>query len=522
MRKSSIIDASFSCPPPAASWSGGEPAEEAVGNTSEYTHTPLPLRERGRGRGGAGGNAGKSTASPSPQPSPARGEGVKTKVAGCMLLGALLTGCSLTPYYQRPEAPVAAQWPQAAPAEGTRQSDALDWRSFFPDPRLQALIAAALDHNRDMRIAVARVEEARAQFGIVRADRFPGVDAAASGTAARTPGDLASSGNAVISRRYDVGLSLLSFELDFWGRVKSLNQAALASYLASDEARRALRLSLIADVANAYLTLLEMDERTALTRETLKTREETRMMIARRRDVGLAGDLDFLATDGALEAARAELASLERQRAAAANALDLLVGQQPAALPEGRTLAAQDIVPDLAAGLPAEVLLKRPDVLAAEQNLIAANANIGAARAAFLPRISLTAGLGTASSALSGLFESGSGAWNFQPSLRLPLFDAGRSAAGVDLAEARKVIAVAEYEKTIQQAFREVADLLAARAYLAEQLRAQQAAEKAQSERLRLAEARYKAGISSHLEVLDAQRESFSAQQATVQTRRAR
>jgi len=438
-----------------------------------------------------------------------------------LALGALLAGCSLAPDYQRPEAPVAAQWPQSAQADGVRKAGALEWHSYFPDPRLQGLIAAALDHNRDMRIAVARVEEARAQFGIVRADRFPSVDAAASGTSARTPGDLSASGSAVTSHRYDVGLSMLSFELDFWGRVKNLNQAALASYLASEEAQRSLRLSLIADVANAYLTLLEMEERTALVRETLKTREETRMMVGRRRDVGLAGDLDFLAADGALEAARADLASLERQRAAAANALELLVGQQSVGLPAGRTLSAQGIIPDLAASLPAEVLLTRPDVLAAEQSLIAANANIGAARAAFLPRISLTAGLGTASSALSGLFTSGSGAWNFQPVLRLPLFDAGRAAAGTDLAEARKVIAVAQYEKTIQQAFREVADLLAARTYLAGQLQAQQAAEKAQAERLRLADARYKAGISSYLEVLDAQRESYSAQQGTVQTRRA-
>ena len=438
-----------------------------------------------------------------------------------LALGALLAGCSLAPDYQRPEAPVAAQWPQSGQADGVRKAGALEWHSYFPDPRLQGLIAAALDHNRDMRIAVARVEEARAQFGIVRADRFPSVDAAASGTSARTPGDLSASGSAVTSHRYDVGLSMLSFELDFWGRVKNLNQAALASYLASEEAQRSLRLSLIADVANAYLTLLEMEERTALVRETLKTREETRMMVGRRRDVGLAGDLDFLAADGALEAARADLASLERQRAAAANALELLVGQQSVGLPAGRTLSAQGIIPDLAASLPAEVLLTRPDVLAAEQSLIAANANIGAARAAFLPRISLTAGLGTASSALSGLFTSGSGAWNFQPVLRLPLFDAGRAAAGTDLAEARKVIAVAQYEKTIQQAFREVADLLAARTYLAGQLQAQQAAEKAQAERLRLADARYKAGISSYLEVLDAQRESYSAQQGTVQTRRA-
>ena len=312
-----------------------------------------------------------------------------------------------------------------------------------------------------------------------------------------------------------------SFELDFWGRVKSLNEAALASYLASEQARRSLRLALMSEVVNAYLTLLEMEERAALARETVRTREQTRMMVARRREVGLAGDLDFLQADGALELARAELESLKRQWAAAANALTLLVGRQPDSLPAGRTLSDQGIVADLAAEVPSEVLLKRPDVLAAEQKLIAANANVGAARAAFLPRISLTVGLGTASSALSGLFDAGSGAWSFQPALRLPLFDAGRAAAGVDLAEARKVIAVAEYEKTIQQAFREVADLLAARTYLAGQLQAQQATEKAQAERLRLADARYKAGISSYLEVLDAQRELFSAQQGTVQTRRA-
>ena len=436
-------------------------------------------------------------------------------------LGAALAGCSLMPDYQRPEPPVAAQWPQTAQPDGARKATELDWRNFFPDQRLQALIAATLEHNRDLRIAAARVEESRALHGITRADRLPNVDVAASGQATRTPGDLSPTRKANTAHRYDVGFSLLSFELDFWGRVKSLDEAALSSFLATEEAGRALRLSLISEVANAYFTLLEMYERTQLARETVKSREETRTLIARRREVGLAGDLDFLQADGALEQVRADYASLQTQQAAASNALALLVGQQPSSLPDGRRLKDQGIVADLAADLSAEVLLQRPDVLAAEKRLIAANANIGAARAAFLPRISLTAGLGTASSALSGLFGGGSESWNFQPALRLPLFDAGRSAAGVDLAEARKVIAVAEYEKTIQQAFREVADLLAARTYLVEQLRAQQAAEKAQNERLRLAEARYKAGVTSHLEVLDAQRESFSAQQATVQSRSA-
>jgi multidrug efflux system outer membrane protein len=435
---------------------------------------------------------------------------------------AALAGCSLMPDYQRPGLPVAAQWPASAQPEGVRKAAELDWHAFFPDPRLQALIAAALEYNRDMRIAAARVEEARALYGIARADRLPNVDVAASGTSSRTPADLSFTGSRLTSHRYDAGLSLLSFELDFWGRVRSLNEAALESYLASEEAQRAFRLTLIADVANAYLTLLEMEERTSLARETVKSREDTRMMVSRRREAGLAGDLDFLQADGAFELARAELASLERQRSAAGNALALLTGRLPDSLPGGLTLADQGIISDIAAGLPSEVLLQRPDVLAAEHRLIAANANIGAARAAFLPRISLTAVLGTASSTLAGLFDSGSGAWNFQPALRLPLFDAGRAAAGTDLAEARKVIAVAEYEKAVQQAFREVADLLADRTHLAGQLQAQQAAEKTLRERLRLAEARYKAGIASYLEVLDAQRDTFSAQQSTVQIRRAR
>lgn len=437
-----------------------------------------------------------------------------------LVLAALLAGCSLQPEYHRPESPVAPAWAQETSADAARVASSIEWRAFFPDPRLQALIAAALENNRDMRIALARVEEARALFGITRADRLPGADLASSATAARTPGDLSLTGRPNVGHRYDAGLSLPSFELDFWGRVKSLNEAALASYLASQEARQALRLALIADVANAYLSLLEMEERTALARKTVSTREQTRLLVSRRRDAGLAGDLDYLQADGALETARVDLASLLRQRAAAANALVLLVGGETSGLPPGRALPDQGIVPNLVADLPSTVLLQRPDVLAAEQRLIAANAYIGAARAAFLPRISLTAGLGTASSALSGLFDAGQGAWSFQPVLRYPLFDAGRAAAGVDLAEARRHIAVAEYEKAIQQAFREVADLLAAKQPLVEQLQAQERADKIQGERLRLTEARYKAGISSFLEVLDAQREAYAAQQLVLQTRR--
>jgi multidrug efflux system outer membrane protein len=433
---------------------------------------------------------------------------------------ALLAGCSMMPDYLRPAAPIAQQWPAANKTEGARKVAETSWQAFFPDPRLQALIAAALEYNRDMRIAVARVDEARAQFGIARADRLPNVNLAASRNASLTPADLSPTGQQYSTQRYDAALSMPAFELDFWGRVKSLSEAAKASYLATEEARRAFRLSLISDVANSYLTLLEMEERSGLARITLGTREETRTLIAKRREVGLASDLDYLQADGAYALARADLANLERQRAAAENALVALVGTTPEKLPPGRTLAEQGIVADLAVGLPSDVLLARPDVLAAEQRLIAANANIGAARAAFLPKILLTATLGTASRALSGLFDAGSGAWSFQPALSLPLFDAGRNAANADLAEARKVIAVADYEKTIQQAFREIADLLSAREQLAGQVDALDTAAKTESERLKLAAARYENGISSYLEVLDAQRESYAAQQNAVQARR--
>lgn len=444
------------------------------------------------------------------------------------LVAALIAaGCSFTPEYQRPAAPVPAAWPAdgkvGAGETALAAPVAADWRGVFPDPTLQRLIGAALEHNRDLRIAVGRVDEARALAGIARADRFPTVDLAAQRAASLTPADLSGTGRQLNSQRYDLNLAVAAFELDFWGRVKSLDDAGRANFLASDYAQRAFRLSLIADVANAWLSLLEFGERLELARTTLKSRDETRSLIARRRDVGLAGDLDYLQADGAFQNARGEVASLARSQAVAENALRLLVGNALPATADGKlgqSRLVADLAPGIPAGLPAELLLARPDVLAAEQKLIAANANIGAARAAFLPKIVLTAALGTASRGLSGLFEAGSGAWNFVPALRLPLFDSGRNSGNVDLAEARKTIAVAEYEKTLQQAFREIADLLASRRQLAEQLAAQEANVAAQQQRLRIVDARYQAGVSSHLELLDAQREYFAAQQSALAIRR--
>lgn len=457
-----------------------------------------------------------------------------TAIAPVMLLGA----CTMMPDYQRPAAPVPETWPNniqsplaeqslrstlAAPAQPGEQ---LDWQTYFPDPRLQILIATALENNRDLRIATSRIAEARALYGIQSAEHFPSINLNLSQNASRTPDTLRNSGaNSAdsINRRSDLNVGFVSYELDFWGRVRSLNAFAKASYLATEEAQRAFQFSLIADVANAYLSQVELRERTVLTRSTISARAEAKMLISRRRELGVSGELDYLQAEGAYQAALAELANLERQQAAAENLLSLLVGQSIAAikdLPAGFTLAKQGITSNMLAGLPAEILLQRPDVIAAEQRLIAANANIGAARAAFFPRIALTGNVGVASRDLSGLFDSGSNAWSFQPIISLPLFSGGRGTANVDLAEARKITAVAEYEKTIQLAFREVADLLTASATLTRQLSAQAANAAAQKQRLRLVEARFAAGVANHLDVLDAQREAYTAEQGEAQVRR--
>lgn len=471
---------------------------------------------------------------------------------------ALLSGCSLAPEYERPLAPVPTTWPEEAAPSGSRAMTD-DWRAYFTAPQLQSLIAMALEYNRDLRISLERVEEARALAGIARADRFPGVDANLQQQAAKLPGDLNTSGEPIINRRYDANLGIAAFELDFWGRVKNLDAAAQANFLASTYAQRAFYLSLVAEVATAWYSLVELEARLALSEATLKGRADNRVLIQRRRDVGLANDLDFLAADAAYQNIRAETANLARQRAAAANALRLLAGNDVAvtradvlnavpavkvemagAVLKGKAAAADaypDVkagtadavlrapifptIPTVAVGLPSDVLLQRPDVLAAEQKLIAANANIGAARAAFFPKITLTVLAGVASPALSSLFGGGSGAWSFVPLLKMPLFDAGRTEAGVDLAEARKNIAVAEYEKTIQQAFREVADLLAARIHYAEQLEALKLAETAQILRLERVEARHQLGVSSYLELLEAQRDLFLTQQLVVTSQRA-
>ncbi len=455
---------------------------------------------------------------------------------GALAAAALLAGCSMTPKYERPEAPIAADWPglrlsrsldgppsAASAAVQSMAAADIEWQSFFSDPKLRQLIEAALRNNRDLRIAVLNIEQARAQFQIRRADQFPTVSAAATGS--RQPSANGNStGSGRISSVYTAGLALTSYELDFFGRVASLKDAALAQYLATEEGRKTAQIGLLAAVANTYLSLLADEELLAITRRTLATREESFKLSQLRFDNGITSELDLRQAESLLEAARISLAQLQRQRALDENLMTLLLGQPLSAelapaLPTGQGLADTPVMADVPAGLPSDLLTRRPDIRQAEQQLLAANANIGAARAAFFPRISLTASAGSASNHLSGLFQSGSYGWTLAPQLFLPLFDAGRNQAGLDSAKAGHEIAVAQYEKAIQTAFREVADALAGRATLGDQLRAQQAQANAEAIRFKLSDLRYQNGIASQLDLLDAQRSLFTARQAVVQTR---
>lgn len=431
-----------------------------------------------------------------------------------------LAGCaSMAPPYAPPPLPVAAQYPETDPA-GAHAAD-VAWQAYFADPRLQALIAQALASNRDIRIAALRVEEARAAYGIVRAEQFPTIALGASGSRARVPGDLSVTGRPMTSAQYQTGLNVSAWELDFWGRVRSLKDSALQTLLASDEARRAVGVALVAQVANGYLSLRELDERVALARATVDSRAESLRIFTRRFEVGSISKLDLTQVETLLSQALSLSAQLEQARAVQAHALAQLVGGPVDLTPDTRRFDDASVLQPLHAGLPSALLTQRPDLVAAEHQLRAAQANIGAARAAFFPTISLTAAYGTASAELSGLFDSGSGAWNFAPRLVLPIFDAGRIRANMDLAEVRRDVAVANYEKSVQGAFREVADALSNRRWLALQVDIGKTTLAAQSERARLAKLRYDNGAAPYLEVLDAQRDLLTVEQQLVQTRRA-
>ncbi|CAN5544608.1 efflux RND transporter outer membrane subunit OprB [soil metagenome] len=432
-----------------------------------------------------------------------------------VIVAAALSACTMIPKYERPAAPVAAQFPgqaASAPASATGQAAAdIEWKTFFTDPRLKRLIELSLQNNRDLRVAVLNIEQARAQFQIRRADELPTIAAAATGS--RVPG-----ANGSIVSTYTAGLAVSTYELDLFGRVRSLSQQALAQYFATEEASKAAQISLVSSVAIGYLNLLADDELIALTRQTLVTRQDSNRLTQLRFDNGAASELDLRQAQSLVESAKGTLAGQIRQRMLDINALTLLIGQPiPEDLPQGQNLTSQ-LLADLPAGLPSELLANRPDIRQAEQQLLASNANIGAARAAFFPRISLTGSVGSASNHLSDLFQSGSYAWSFAPQISLPIFDSGRNQATLDASKVGRDIAVAQYERAIQSAFRDVSDALAGRETLLEQLRAQRAQADAEGARFRLSDLRYQNGVSSYLDLLDAQRSLFTAQQAAIQT----
>lgn len=429
-----------------------------------------------------------------------------------------LASCAQNAQFEKPSLPVPKQWGEVTMPAGMDAAKT-HWRTFFPNSQLQELIVTALENNRDLRIAAARVQEARAQFGISRADLGPTFNLMGSGNVTRTSSDLSGIGAPLTSKRFDLAVSAVSFEIDFWGRVSSLTEAARFGYLATEESRRAVYLSLVADVAMSYFSLLQMQELSKLEQITVALRQQSLSLIRKGQTLGGANDFEYQQAVGLLESAQSVLAGFEHQQAVARNRLDYLLGNVAFDLKPGVSLDDQGFGTEIASGLPADVLLGRPDVIVAEQRLFAAHANIDAARAAFLPKVMLTAGLGAASQGLLSLFTGG--AWSFQPIITLPLFDGGRTEAGLELAQARKVIAVAEYERTIQVAFREVADLLSARTSLAQQVRSSNVTIQVQTRRLEIARGRFEAGVSGYLDVLDAQRELMAAQQMAIQVRRA-
>jgi len=448
-----------------------------------------------------------------------------------LLLGITLVlgGCNLTPPYTRPEAPVPAEWPSGAAYKGTGTApeapvgDELKWQEFVTDERLRQIIETALNNNRDLRLAVLNVELARALYGIRRAELFPSIDAAGAWSKQHVPADLSGAGKAITAEQYRVDLGMVSWEIDFFGRIRSLKDRALEEYLATEEAQRSAQILIVSGVAITYLALAADRENLKLAETTLETQTNAYNLIKRRYDVGLASELALDQVQTQVDTARRNIAVYMQLVAQDENALNLLVGT-PSPTPGellpvdlGSVRAPREIT----AGLSSEVLLVRPDILAAEHQLKASNASIGAARAAFFPRITLSTAVGTASAELSGLFKSGQGTWLFAPQIVMPIFDA-RLWSAYDATIAQREIALTQYEKAIQTAFREVADVLAVRGTVDQQVSAQQSLVDASARTYRLSVARYTKGIDNYLGVLDAQRSLYQAQQALILLRLAK
>jgi len=435
-------------------------------------------------------------------------------------IGLVMSGCTLTPKYERPEAPIPGGWPTGAAYSEIKgpTPPELRWQEFFTDEKLKKILESALKNNRDLRLAALNVQKTRALYGIQRAELLPAVNAVGSGSQQRVPADLSTTGKAMTAEQYSVSLGISSWEIDFFGRIQSLEDRALEEYLATDQARRSARILLVSAVANSYITLAADRERLKLAQSTLETQQAVYSLIRRRYEEGLASGLDLRQAQTQVDAARGEVARYTQLTAQDENALNLLVGSP---LPSEILPAELDNVSppeEISSGIPSEVLLRRPDILAAEHRLKAANAFIGAARAAFFPRIALTTAVGTASSELSGLFKSGSGTWSLAPQIAMPIFDA-RTWSAYEASKVEREIALVQYEKTIQTAFREVADALAVKGTVEEQLSAQQSLVNAVAETYRLSNLRYERGVDSYLSVLDAQRSLYAAQAGLIAIR---
>lgn len=440
-----------------------------------------------------------------------------------LLLTLSLSACSLTPPLVKPEAPVPAVFPMAPTEPGSVKAANIGWRTMFPDARLQRLITMALENNRDLRLAALNVEAAQAQFRIQRAAHLPGIDASAQVTRQRTVanGPGVPSQSAIVTEQVGAGVGLSAFEIDLFGRVRSLSEAAFARNLATQEGRRTAQIALVGAVADAYLTERLALEQRHLAERTLADWQQSLDLARLRRQAQQNSGLEVAQAEGQVATAAADLEARTRALAQAQNALRLLVGADlPQDLPRGLPLDHPPVLTALPAGLPSELLTRRPDIRQAEQSMVAANADIGAARAAFFPRISLTASLGYASPAMSGLFDSPHRVWSFSPQIVQPLLQGGRLSAELRLAEVRKSGAVAEYERAIQTAFREVADGLAGQQTFGRQIAAQLRVVDSAERRAELSRLRYRAGIEGRLELLDAQRQLYAARQTLLDLRR--
>jgi len=452
--------------------------------------------------------------------------GAGARVASLALGAAIalaIGGCTLAPRYERPASPVEAKFNGQEGASAVPAAE-IGWRDFFPDSRLQDLIGRALTNNRDLRVAALNVEAARAQYRIQRSDLVPKIDAVGDGSSQRVPASLSLTGDGTVLRQYTVGAGVTAFELDLFGRVRSLRQSALEQYLSLEETRVSTHLALVAEVANAWLTLIADRELLRLTQETLQSQEQSYELTRLRFQAGVVSEVDLHQSEISFRDAEVNIADYTRRVEQDRNALELLIGEPlPPEADRGEpSVESQIFVQDIPAGLPADLLERRPDIRAAEHALKAANADIGAARAAFFPRITLTGLYGEADTELSGLFNGGQATWSFLPQIRVPIFSGGANAAGLDLADVRKRAEVARYEQAIQVAFREVSDALVARRTLDQQLRAQEALTRAAESSFRLADMRYRGGVDSYLTSLIAQRDQYAAQQELINTRLAR